>query len=264
MLGRVLSIDLAINNLNDLGLCLLEVESQGKSRATFLSPRDDLWLTALPQADELAAKITEFAREHKVRVAMIDGPQGWKSPESAILHSRVCERILHTPGKTGKKGQVKPASWTRFVEYSTTLFFELLRLGGSQVCTPTATVPTKGFLAVEIFPSSAWPRLGMEPLPGKKKAIPQDMESRLRMISQLFNLEISGDLGHDRLQALVSGVAGIAILRRNPHGYVSEGLPPVLRDGFLVEGYIVNPRLGPSLVKDWMRAQEDTPNRRFK
>ena len=242
MLGRVLSIDLAIRKTRDLGICLLDVFARGPAKVKFLSPLD-LGLTDPLDAEKFAEITRKYCRDYGIQIVMIDGPQGWKHPDSALPHSRVCERVLSTPGKTGTKGQVKPANWRNFAIFSTVLFHKLTKCGANLVLKPILTCPGRGLLAIEIFPSSAWPRLGMLPLPGHKKAVPDDMEKRLKMIKARFNLEIDGELSHDRLQALVSGVAGIAILRGDPNGYVSEGVPPLQREDHILEGYIVNPRI---------------------
>ena len=43
--------------------------------------------------------------------------------------------------------------------------------------------------------------------------------------------------------ALVAGLAGVAIAADNTSGYIASGLPPKLvPEGYIVEGYIVNPR----------------------
>ena len=49
---------------------------------------------------------------------LLDGLQGWKNPANGLKHSRLCERILNTPAKTGILGRVKPVNYTKFVEFS--------------------------------------------------------------------------------------------------------------------------------------------------
>jgi hypothetical protein len=35
---------------------------------------------------------------------LLDGPQGWKSPQTGIPDMRICEPVLNTPGKVGEIG----------------------------------------------------------------------------------------------------------------------------------------------------------------
>jgi hypothetical protein len=46
---------------------------------------------------------------------------------------------------------------------------------------------------------------------------------------------------HDQLQAIVSGLAGLAIESNRWSDCAVEGVPPVFEGGHWREGYIVNP-----------------------
>ncbi|MGH6628341.1 MAG: hypothetical protein ACREB3_01260, partial [Burkholderiales bacterium] len=59
-----------------------------------------------------------------------------------------------------------------------------------------------------------------------------------------FHFRWEGCLTHDGLQALVAGLAGVAILSGNAARYIAVGVPPKMDNDVVVEGYIVCPRLG--------------------
>jgi hypothetical protein len=172
---------------------------------------------------------------------LLDGPQGWKHPANGLKHSRLCERILNAPAKTGTVGQVKPVNYTKFVEFSIGVFSHLIA-GGALLATDANIEPVAdGLLVLESYPCSAWRKLKMTPLPAKAKATPSDCEDRFGELTGRIGLNLKPCPSHDELQAFVAGLAGIAIVGRKHDGYVAEGASPFQHDGHLVEGFIVNP-----------------------
>jgi hypothetical protein len=159
------------------------------------------------------------------------------------LKFRHCEKILNTQAKTATEGQVLPGNFTDFVKFSVLLFTHLTAHGGVLVEQPTIRVPEKGFVLAESFPRSAWGKLGIKSLPGKKKATQEDLKVRLHTLEERFGFKASSDPTHDELCALVAGLAGVAILAGNINGYFAEGSPPRNVRGVTVEGFIVNPWL---------------------
>jgi len=240
MVYRVLSIDLAYKNACDLGICLLEQRS-GIVDVSFL-PFWDMGVENPPNPKQLASSIHSFCRAHRISVVMLDGPQGWKDRTSELPHMRVCERVLGTPAKTGVSGRVKPKNYTAFVEFSVETFAQLARLGSALVTNADPAVPSRKMLAVESFPMSAWRSLRIKPLPAKRKARSIDVSQRLGELQEVFGLRVCGRPNHDELQALVSGLGGLAIAAGNTSGYLAVGSPPKKQDGVIVEGFIVNPR----------------------
>ena len=59
----------------------------------------------------------------------------------------------------------------------------------------------------------------------------------------MYGFRVARLPSHDELQALVAGLAGVAIVAGNPNGYIAEGAPPRKVAGAIVEGLIVNPRI---------------------
>jgi TPP-dependent pyruvate/acetoin dehydrogenase alpha subunit len=247
--GRVLSIDLAYRRLRDFGICLLEERKGRVVNVRFVDP-DQVFnpgkepaLTRPPPAKECATAISAFCGRNKIRVLLLDGPQGWKDPKRKASY-RLCEKLVHTPAKTGVNGQVIPRSYTGFVEFSTQLFLHLVDLGGLLVSHSAIRPPKRGsFLVAESFPLSAWRKLRVAPLPAKKKATNVDVQERLHALQNLFGLAVPREPNHDELQALVAGLAGVAILNGDTDGYIAEGARPKKARSTIVEGYIVNPRL---------------------
>ena len=83
--------------------------------------------------------------------------------------------------------------------------------------------------------------MGIPPLPGKASTTSTVVNERLRALRNVFPLDVADDLTHDELQALVSGLAGIALESRNTDGVIVAGIAPVQIDGTWREGFIVNP-----------------------
>jgi hypothetical protein len=177
---------------------------------------------------------------------MLDGPQGWKDPNNGLPHQRICEKYWNTQAKTGTRGNVKPAPFTSFVLFSTEVF-QLLEQSGftSLVTKPIVDVPFRRILLVETYPYSAWKSLKIEPLPGKRN--PKCNSARIASISKTLERSLHlpdvGKPSHDELSALVAGLAGVAIVTKNEAGYIASGTTPKwASEGYLLEGYIVNPR----------------------
>jgi hypothetical protein len=238
-MGKVLSIDLAYKKARDFGICLLEEQKGRRLKAEFIPPHE--LINDPPEAAQCAQAIFQFCKKHRARVVLLDGPQGWKDPESPLPHSRHCEKILRTPGKTGTVGRAKPGNYTRFIGFSIGVFANLVRLGGELVSSEVVKVPKDCLLVVESFPTSAWRKLGIKPLPGKAKRKPSDIQDRLFRLQELLRFRADREPTHDELEALVAGVAGVAILAGKPSGYWVQGSPPREVDGVIVEGLIVNP-----------------------
>lgn len=239
-MGKVLSIDLAHTTIRNLGICLLEEKHGRIESCSFLKP-SQLRLVDPPDAAPVAAAILEFCLREGIRVALLDGPQGWKSPTNGLIHSRACERILNTPAKTGTFGQVKPSTWTQFVKFSIAVFSGLIAHGATLASDRSIVPVPDRLLVLESFPFSAWGKLEIAHLPAKAKATPSDCKKRFGELVRRYGLNPQQCPSHDELQALVAGLGGIAILGRKHDGYVAEGVPPFQHEGHWVEGFIVNP-----------------------
>lgn len=242
-MGLILSIDLAYRSYEDFGFCLLE-ESNGKVLNVEFPPSSTISLSGTPQAEVFVNNILDFCLRKGISILMLDGPQGWKDPENGLSHQRICEKILNTQAKTGTKGKVKPANFTSFVSFSVGIF-HLLHSSGqiSIVIEPEIELPVDKILLVETYPYFAWRSLNIQPLPGKKKHTGKDILLNFEILRKQFGLPRTSIPSHDELSALVAGLAGVAIASSNKSGYIASGIPPKSApDGYLMEGYIVNPR----------------------
>jgi hypothetical protein len=240
-MATVISIDLALRRWTDVGVAILTDVGQ-RIRVQFaelgdgetLGPRD---------AQTLAAKLADLVESHDASVLLIDGPQAWKDPDNGIAHMRLCERELHTPAKCGLPGQVKPAAYTPFVTFSIDLFTELETIGLTRLTEREPVLSTGNALLLEVFPTAAWRSLGIACLPGKAKARREDVIWRLEALVARYGLDVDREPTHDQLQALVSGLAGIAIARGRPDNYFTHGVSPRWIDGYWREGFILNPKV---------------------
>jgi hypothetical protein len=174
------------------------------------------------------------------RILLLDGPQGWKHPDNGLEHSRVCERELNTPAKTGLPGSVKPANYAPFVKFSIDVYWELMQRGWHLFGDNTVLAGQR--TVIESFPLSAWRTLGIQPLPSKRKATMGHISERLGNLQNQFRLSVPRNPSHDELQALISGLAGIAFEQGYEHCLQANGRSPELLEGTWREGFIVNPR----------------------
>lgn len=231
---RIVSVDLAHTSCANLGIVVLDDAGEGFAART-LAPQD-LDLAGPPSPRDLAAKLADVCKHLSVTTLLLDGPQAWKHPGNGLDHSRVCERELNTPGKTGLPDSAKPAGYLPFIAFSVAVF-EGLVSEGFELWTGKPSLR----LALETFPLSAWRQLSLPPLPAKSKTGVEHLQRAVTALRQSFPVLVPDGLSHDELQALVSGLAGIAVARGCPGGYAVAGVAPSFFEGTWREGFIVNP-----------------------
>jgi hypothetical protein len=237
---KVLSIDLASRRYRDFGIALLEV---GSKQPQFPKPID-LGLEGEPEAKSCAAALETYCSTNDVTVLMLDGPHAWRYPKSSIEHMRLSERVLNTPGKTGIPGQAKPKNFLRYIQFSIDLFHHLHFEHKWALIESGWHRKRNRRWVVESFPSTAWELLGLDRLPGKSKTKRADLNRFAKKLSQVTGYALPKGLSHDELQAAVVLPAGEAIARRDPNGVLLLGVDPIVdKDGNLIEGWIVEPRL---------------------
>jgi hypothetical protein len=233
---KIFSVDHASRRYSDFGWALLEI---GTKHPTFPSP-DQLGLKDPPRAVECAEALHQFCLVEDVAVLLLDGPQGWRHPNSRIEHMRLCERVLNTPGKTGIPGQVKPRTYLNYITFSIDLFNHLRGLGWELLSEDYFKVTTKR-LVVESFPSYTWRTLGLEKLPSKGRTQASELDRFRRALSSATGYELPTGLTHDQLQAAVVLPVGEALARRERTSLVMAGIDPILEDDLVYEGWIPLP-----------------------
>lgn len=231
----VLSVDLASRRYADNGIAILR-GSPGHVSAELIAPAS-LGLVGEPDAGVFATALVALAEREQIRVMLLDGPQGWRAEESALLHQRLCERDTRTPGKTGLPGIVKPATWTRMADFSVAMFDALGSAGW-----PRLTSRWSGErVAIESFPTHAWRMLGRPPLPGKSKS--EDLAAWVSALRDFGLRRLPQSITHDEVQALVAGLGGIALLHGGLAACDLRGREPIVERGTAREGFILSPRL---------------------
>lgn len=235
----VLSVDLALS-INRLGICHLR-EDKELWTAHFVLPAE-LGIVDPMSPEALALVLYQYCSQENVGVLLIDGPQAWKDPNNGLKFCRKCEHALSTPAKTGVKGEVRPKPASRYVEFSIATFAELFKLGAREV-SEFQIVPSSELLVAESFPTAAWRAIREKPLPSRTRVEREEIRRRWLGLQQQFGIAVEGDPTHDELQALVAGLAGIAIVEGRGDRYELVGVPPILLGDDLCEGFIVNPRL---------------------
>ena len=233
----VLSVDLAHKSYSDVGAVVLD-QGQGGIHCELLP----VSLNGTPSPATLADHLDGFCRQRAIRLLLLDGPQGWKSKDNGLKHSRLCERELNTPAKTGDPTSVKPANYGAFVRFSIALYDALETRGWERLSKFGVALGPACRVLIESFPLSAWRSLGIAPLPAKRKARFEHLRNRLDALKELFPLRLSAAPTHDQLQALVSGLAGLAVGRDEWDACAVAGVPPVVEEQYWREGFIVNPK----------------------
>jgi len=109
----VISVDLAYKRYADIGIVVITRTRRGL-HCRFISPPK---LQAPPDPKELAEWLTCRAEEAEAFTLMVEGTQGWKDAANGLVRSRLCERALNAPAKTGLRGIVKPANYLPFVSF---------------------------------------------------------------------------------------------------------------------------------------------------
>jgi hypothetical protein len=193
-----------------------------------------------PTPKHVANIVIEVCERAGASLILLDGPQGWKDPSNGLTHSRLCERILNTPAKTGLPGHVKPANYLPFVAFAVQVF-DAFQARGWQRFDPATWRPGHSAV-IESFALSAWRSLQLPSLPAKRKARDMDIRGHLESLVGAGLVAGGGPTPtHDQLQALVAGLGGLGILASAAHRYQAVGAPPFILDGTWREGYIVNP-----------------------
>jgi hypothetical protein len=233
----VISVDLAYSDYRDFGMAVLDDGPSG-ARYELLTFADDRAQTPTPE--HVADIVIDVCKRADASLILLDGPQGWKDPSNGLAHSRLCERILNTPAKTGLPGDVKPASYLRFVEFAVQVF-DAFHARGWQRFDPAAWRPDHSAV-IESFPLAAWRSLRLPCLPAKSKARDSDIRRHLECLVGAGLIAGDGPTPtHDQLQALVAGLGGLGISVSAAHRYQAVGAAPFVLDGTWREGYIVNP-----------------------
>ena len=235
----VVSVDLAYKAYANMGGVVLREHRDHVCGELLPIP-----LAGQPLPANLARFLNQYCADAGVRVLLLDGPQGWRAVDSAFPHSRCCERELNTPAKTGLPGSVKPANYREFVSFSIEVFDALCELSWLRLSSVGAALHANRRVVIESFPLSAWRSLRITPLPAKRKTKSTDLEARLQALGGILPLHLSSTPTHDQLQAVVAGLAGLAVEKNNWNACVAAGVPPFADDGCWREGFILNATRG--------------------
>jgi len=224
----------------DIGVALVTYDRAGQQES--LSARAfDVPLSGRPSVAPLAAWLRDMVDAHAVCCLCIDGPLGWRSPDTDSPHCRLSERVVRAPGKTGLPPDgVKPRTYLGFTTFSIALFEALLEsadwaLPGDPAGASSARVVT------ESFPTAGWRALGLSPLMAKARASVADVEDASARLEARTGITLEQVRTHDQLQAVVGGIAGAWWAAGRTELVQLAGAPPFRLDGSWREGYIMLP-----------------------
>lgn len=234
--ARVVSVDLALKRARDIGVCVLTRRGRGVE-AELVS-----WSKQLedgPTPDAVARACVELAESRGARLIALDGPQAWKRADNGLAFARACDRAVHAPAKVGEPGAVLPRPYTGFVTFSIAVFDALDAQGWRRLA--SSRVGARGRCA-EVFPHAAWKRLGLAPLPAKARCSPRTLRAAHAALCCAQRVRTNRTPTHDELQALVAGLAGLALVEAKRNRFALAGEPPRRIDGAWREGFVLLPR----------------------
>lgn len=257
----VLSVDLAFRKWSYLGVVVLDRVRETHSfpcrpgaglALPTQPPNDPIACEIIPfaapvdepgpvDADILAGRLNHLCTVRGISTIMLDGPQAWKSSSNGLEHSRESERQLNTAAKTGLPGIVKPVTYRAFAEFCLDVYDALCRRGWRRLDTLAQPGSPPERVLVESYPHAAWKSLGFKPLPSKRRARVSDLAAAYGALNCLIPITTNRPPNHDQLQAIVGGLAGLALEERNTAGARIVGKPPRREDGHWREGFIVLP-----------------------
>lgn len=203
-------------------------------------------------AEILAGRLNHLCAVRGIRVMMLDGPQAWKSRGNGLEHARVSERELNTAAKTGLPGVVMPRTYRTFAEFCIDVYDALCRRGWKRLSSRGGGGLPQERVLVESYPYAAWKSLGLKPLCSKRRARVSDLAECYGALNELIPFTTNRPPNHDQLQALVGGLAGLALEGREMRGVRIVGNPPRREDGHWREGYIVLPARPVEFTLRWL------------
>jgi len=205
-------------------------------------------------ANVLAGFLNHMANVRGIHVMMLDGPQAWKSRDNGCNHARVSERELNTVAKTGLPGMVKPLTYRPFAEFCLDVYDALCRRGWRRLGTREQPEGGPERVLVESNPHAAWKALGLKPLKSKRSAKVSDLAEAYGALRQVIPFTTSRPPNHDQLQAIVGGLAGLALEARDAAGAQFVGTAPRREDGHWREGFIVLPTARTTAQPAWLQS----------
>lgn len=206
---KVLGIDVASANWASNGSAVLAFES-GSAAYTHLDVPAIRWPGKKLTAEALAAAIDEFARKTGVSAVALDGPQGWRHPNTPAGTpgvGRRCEYECRTQAKTGVRPQTYPSNQRAWVQFCIDLFTSLLGRPDVHLAAEDrrGAPPREGYVVLECFPTSIWRAAGLTPLPSKSCS--PDLMAYAEQLFSAFRIPRTRVADHDDLQATVAALA---------------------------------------------------------
>jgi len=117
----------------------------------------------------------------------------------------------------------------------------LCRRGWKRLASSDRLRNSNEHVLVESYPYAAWKSLGLRPLPSKRRATVFDLAEAFAALQAVAPFTVNHPPNHDQLQAMVGGLAGLALERRNQAGMRIVGSTPRREGGHWREGFIVVP-----------------------
>ncbi len=171
MIWRVLGIDIASSEWTSIGSATIDFDDDLRA-FTSVIPHVIPWPHRQLTPDSMADAIDAFVRDYGVSAVALDGPRGWRDPNTSVGKpgvGRRCEYYSRTPSKTGNYPKTYPSNQRTWIEFSIEVFAKLLSKPGVELADSESWKPSALYGVLECFPTSAWRTSGLSPLPGKSR-----------------------------------------------------------------------------------------------
>jgi hypothetical protein len=166
----VLGVDLASSAWSNNGSARLSFDLGGRAWTGLRVPAL-AWPGARLTAAAMARTIDEHATGTGIAAVALDGPQGWRAPDTEPGTpgvGRRCEWLCKTQGKTGVPGKTYPQTQRDWIEFSIDVFEELLVLGHARLAAAAGELSpvAERYWLLECYPTWTWRESGLVALPG--------------------------------------------------------------------------------------------------
>jgi hypothetical protein len=248
----VLGADLASVRWQDNGIATLTFDPENRESVGAIARLGAHRPNGALTPSAAAEWIHRLARERSCSAVSLDGPQGWRSPDTPPHEPGVGRRSdyeARTQGKCGVRGSCFPGTQLSWFLFCIEVFERLLQKPGVRLADdPTATrlAPLEdGYWLLEAYPTSVWRTSGLAPLPGKASCTAEMTRAALTSLVLRYGLALESSsslVSHDDVQALVAALPAAALLG-GPAVAVPRGVPSRIEvDGSRSEGILWDAR----------------------
>lgn len=239
----ILSVDLAFRRWTDLGIVVLECGREpGAPIACEIVPD-----RARERTRPCTGRGAGGTSEPSVWASGYSDRDAGRSAGMEIDRQRIGTCAAERTGAEHSRqdriaGHGEAGHLSAFAEFCVDVYDAFCRRGWKRLAASDQPRDSGEHILAESYPYAAWKALGIRPLPAKKRATVCDLAEAFAALQATVPVTVNRPPNHDQLQAIVGGLAGLALEARNPAGARIVGSTPRREDGHWREGFIVVPQ----------------------